>query len=322
MNKIESFDAIRGIACLIVMVAHWVATIPVIGIYASGCGKIGVWCFMLLSGFFLLYPYIDDNKKFLVKSYYYKKIVRIYPSYIIALMVAVAIGFITFENLGLHLVAVEGVGHFWYMPVIIKLYLVFPIVILIKKICKSNLSLAIVLVIITILFLIVFPFTKYVENSIALYWYLPIFVIGMLMALIYKSLIRYEIKNILFDVIAVAALIVIFLLTPFMRKLILGIEPSGWLQNKYLLIGTLWAVFLLGVLFSRYLNDFLSKSKFLKCIGKYSFELYLLHYLVLWKLGAYIQNIWIRGALMIVISGVGAVCINKLVSKIRHCIAF
>ena len=42
MLRKKYIDSIRGIACLIVLTAHIIATDTTIGIYASGCGKIGV----------------------------------------------------------------------------------------------------------------------------------------------------------------------------------------------------------------------------------------------------------------------------------------
>ena len=48
-------DSIRGLACLTVFFAHFLVSIPSIGVNGSGTGKIGVWMFFLLSGFFVVY---------------------------------------------------------------------------------------------------------------------------------------------------------------------------------------------------------------------------------------------------------------------------
>lgn len=98
----------RGIACLIVLVAHIVATSKY-GIYASGSGKIGVWCFMLLSGFFLMLPLINDDK-FNIKEFYIKKVFRIYPSYIIVLVLSVIVFYKS--DLIMHIFGLKGFGHF------------------------------------------------------------------------------------------------------------------------------------------------------------------------------------------------------------------
>lgn len=39
MKKIKYLDSIRGIACLIVIIAHWWATHPLYGVYASGWSR-------------------------------------------------------------------------------------------------------------------------------------------------------------------------------------------------------------------------------------------------------------------------------------------
>ena len=83
-KKIRYIDSLRGIACIIVLVAHVVASDSVIGRYASGCGKIGVWLFMLLSGMLLIMPYLNSDKNFGLKEwgiFYKKKIIRLLNRY-------------------------------------------------------------------------------------------------------------------------------------------------------------------------------------------------------------------------------------------------
>jgi peptidoglycan/LPS O-acetylase OafA/YrhL len=123
-------DSIRGLACLIVISAHIVAIDATYGTYANGCWKIGVWLFMVMSGFlsFMLYvtnpnmlDKLDLNN---ILGYYKKKLVRLCPAYIIALVLAFAIDFMaSWKDVVRGILAVEGAGHFWYMPVILKFYM-------------------------------------------------------------------------------------------------------------------------------------------------------------------------------------------------------
>jgi peptidoglycan/LPS O-acetylase OafA/YrhL len=87
-----------------------------------------------------------------------------------------------------------------------------------------------------------------------------------------------------------------------MRMLMFDIAPSGWLQNKYLLIGALWSIFLFGVLHSKYLERMFENCNVLKWIGNISYELYLFHYLVLFELGKFLHNTFVKGLKTILIS--------------------
>ena len=54
-QRLTYLDALRGLACLTVFSAHFLVLMPSIGVNASGTGKIGVWMFFVLSGFFVVY---------------------------------------------------------------------------------------------------------------------------------------------------------------------------------------------------------------------------------------------------------------------------
>lgn len=61
-------------------------------------------------------------------NYYLKKLLRLYPMYTAALLFALWIGVIpSFTDVIKHLFCLDGIGHFWYMPVIIKFYLSLPV---------------------------------------------------------------------------------------------------------------------------------------------------------------------------------------------------
>lgn len=44
LERVKWLHSLRGVACIIVLIAHIISTDSNIGGYASGCGKIGVWC--------------------------------------------------------------------------------------------------------------------------------------------------------------------------------------------------------------------------------------------------------------------------------------
>lgn len=318
MKKIEAFDALRGLACLIVLLAHWAATVPALHMYASGCGKIGVWCFMLLSGFFLLGPWLYSSRPFSLMQYYRRKALRIYPAYLLSLCLSWACAFLDRRELLPHILALQGKGHFWYMPVILKLYLLFPLVLLLRRLCRRETVLTALLMVLAVLSAVAFPFTQYTENSILLIWYLPVFIAGMLLALLYHRFGERVPQSGIFDAAAFFGAAGILLLTPAARAWLWNIEPSGWLQNKYLLIGGLWTLILTGALYGRWLKPRLSGCRILKCIGKYSYELYLVHYIILWELSMLVENIWLRGLLMLLLSAVLAGLLHWLSQRIQE----
>ena len=55
-KNIAWLSSLRGIGCLFVLAAHLGASSTNYGMYFNGCGKIGVWLFMIFSGFWFLYP--------------------------------------------------------------------------------------------------------------------------------------------------------------------------------------------------------------------------------------------------------------------------
>lgn len=312
-------NSLRGIACIIVVIAHIISVHPTIGIYASGCGKIGVWCFMVLSAYLLYRPYCREKRRFGIKEcsiFYIKRAVRILPVYCVVLIWTYIIGYFTeIKEFFFHLIGLHGIGHLWYMPVIMKFYLVMPVFIIIKNMMKPIWNI-VVLIVMLILGAVLNPYNEYVENSTELKWYMPVFIMGMLLAIIIGKGKKRQIANLkCYDLGVVFCIVIGGLFIPYMREKIWGMEPSGWLQNKYLLYGGLWAVIILCITFGKVIRNLLNKSKFLSYIGKISFSIYLIHYPILMELTRKHTNIWMNGLIVIVLSIVFASVINQFVEK-------
>lgn len=190
-------------------------------------------------------------------------------------------------------------GHFWFIPVILQFYLFFPILLVIYEVFNRIFNdnrwidaiFSIFLIITVALFCYFYPSVNYIENSISIVWYFPVFILGMLLAIIEKHR-NYEIP--LGDSILILAIIIMLVFTPAGRLIFFHQPPSGWLYNKYLLIGSLWGIALWGITASRdgkrySIKNVLSKSKLLGFISKISFEIYLVHYIVLFVLQKYSQ---------------------------------
>ena len=282
-DRIKWIDSLRGIACVLVMFAHLLSTHPVYGIYANGCGKIGVWLFFALAGYLLLNTAKDEDitLKWCVK-YYSKKLLKLYPVYLIGLLAAFFAGqFQSADDILWHLLLVKGTGHFWYMAVILKFYCIAPVILLLYKKIKKGVFIGILLLILAV-DLIFFPPNNYVENSIYMTWYIVVFIYGMFLYLIQQH-IEIEKKSILWDLFGICLVIGIGFLTPWVRERIWNIEPSSFLQNKYWLIGFIWCLILLCIDKSAYIKSYLDKSCVLRFLGKISYPVYIIHYvLLLW----------------------------------------
>lgn len=328
-KKMLYIESLRGISCLIVLISHIISTSQEFGKYASGCGKIGVWLFMILSGYLLIKRYIVNELKFFklieIPKYYLKKVIRLYPMYIIAIVLAVFLEIISVENIKNHILLKEAWGHFWYMPVIIKFYFVAPLFLILfsvlrkKFIDKAPIIYMLTITIIGIIFCICFPFTKYIENSISLYWYIPVFLIGMIIACIENYIPTTSSKfNKICLALLILAIAMIIIVTPLFRQILFGATPSGYLQNKYIYMSLCWGVIMYGIGNVAKLKIFFDRITILQKLGSISFEIYLIHYIILIKLGAYNISFWVKAVVTVIASIVISIVLHFIDDKINY----
>lgn len=309
--------SIRGLACLMVVIAHILANIPSIGINVSGCGKIGVWLFFILSAFLLTGQWIKIDK-FTGKSviqFYIKRFFRIFPCYIVTLIIAFGIGYIDKISIVIkHIFLLDGVGHFWIIPVEFIFYLFVPIIaFIIYKINNKKKSI-IFLIILGIISEILSPYWNCPENSINLRWYLPVFILGMITAFIYKELESREIHSIKCDIMIGVILLGMICSVPYVRKIIFNIEPDRYLQNKYLYFGLAWSMIILLIQNSKYIIKLLNGSKILYWFGNISFSLYLVHFIVLNQFN-FTNNILVNSIFVFIVSVVIAAIMNRWIEQ-------
>lgn len=286
-NDTKYLTSIRGLACLMVVIAHILANIPSIGINVSGCGKIGVWLFFVLSAFLLTGQWIKIDK-FTGKSviqFFIKRFFRIFPCYIVTLIIAFGIGYIDKISIVIkHIFLLDGVGHFWTIPVEFIFYLFVPIIaFIIYKINNKKKSI-VFLIMLGIISEILSPYWNCPENSINLRWYLPVFILGMICSV------------------------------PYVRKIIFNIEPDRYLQNKFLYFGLAWSMIILLIQNSKYIIKLLNDSKILYWFGNISFSLYLVHFIVLNQFN-FTNNILVNSIFVFIVSVVIAAIMNKWIEQ-------
>lgn len=315
-NNTNYLTSIRGLACLMVVIAHIISVIPGIGKNVSGCGKIGVWLFFILSAFLLTFQWLnkEDFKIKDVIEFYIKRIFRIFPCYIVTLIIAFLVGYITEPKTVMkHILLMEGMGHFWTIPVEFIFYILVPIIMFtIYKIRNEKKSI-LFLIILFMISAILSPYTLYEENSINIRWYLPVFLMGMILAFIYQKSEKKQKQQVIYDVIFFVMMLMMTLSIPYVRNLIFKIEPDSYLLNKYLYFGLAWSIVILAIQNSKYVIDYLNQSKILIYIEKISFSLYLIHFIVLNKIKG--NNVWINSLLIFIISMVIAIIMNQLVEQ-------
>ncbi len=159
------FDAIRALAVFSVMFAHFggpaAARLAAVGL---DCGALGVRCFYVLSGFLITTILLADTSHScrtaeIMKRFYARRILRIFPLYYGVLAVGVIIGIADVrDNLFWHASyladwAGRGMGvtsHFWSLCVEEQFYLAWPIAVvgLRRRSAVSSLAVAIAISII------------------------------------------------------------------------------------------------------------------------------------------------------------------------------
>lgn len=281
-NRLLWLDSLKGIACLIVFFAHIIARYPLTVDYSYGVGKIGVWLFVVSSGYLLLVTAPKELTWKWLGKYYINKLIKIYPGLILGALLLYKAGIIASKTeIVQTLLLMSGPAHLWYVPVILKFYLVAPLFIWVHRKVDSKLILVLGLVAIFLFFALMWPYYKHVTNSIELKWYIPVFVEGIVLYYIPKF---EKVKVIVWDIIIVIAGGVIIALTPLVRMRFLHLGPPDYLYNKYILLGALWAIIVMALVQGGYIRRFLEWCKPLQWYSVVNYSFYIVHYPIIFLL--------------------------------------
>lgn len=300
-------DGIRGLACLIVLIVHTIAiTYPQSFPYLTGCGKIGVWLFFSLSAYLLTHQFLCKGfSKEIIVDYFISRFFRIYPLLFIAVLVYYYLGTAGINNARDVLLALtfqKGFAHLWIIPVQFKFYFILPIFVWIGQVILSRFGFK-GLIIAAFLFIIIhqiyFPYWKLSDNSIETIWYLPVFIFGVLGAFITLS---FHIPQKVATYVGILALMCIFLATPFMRFLLLGMPPSHYLMNKYIYIGFAWTAFIISQINTHGSFSKILTHKWFCSIGAWSYSIYVFHYLIVNKMAQIFPQKIVTVAISIILS--------------------
>ena len=268
--QIDSLDGLRGVAVLFVLLSHLsgarLHVLPFLSF--RGLGHYGVYLFFVLSAFLLTIPLLKETTNLysgrLWLNYAIRRFFRIYPLYIIAVVVwyyrlaarydfRIPLSYF-FEKIYLHYTLQLGKSVFWTIAVEFKFYFILPLfVFLFVRVYKKNLLLSALTVGAIIMLVIFFYHPKMAKDqgdTIELIPYLPIFLPGMLAALAYTKINGIVIKNNtkkLLEVVAISAFLAVAVTLPSFIFLLTGFtDPAFALLKNYLLYGVLWSIFIIS----------------------------------------------------------------------------
>ena len=309
---ISSLDGLRGIAVLLVFIAHCkrVIDIPedtiIFGFFPalSGTflGRSGVYLFFVLSSFLLtsqlLRETFDLKNTNMWLKFALKRFLRIYPLYTVVLIVYLIRPSFKYDihDLFSHLLLQEGSNHFWTIVVEFKYYLLLPsIAYLLVFVLKRNLRHSIIFFSCFIAGVELLS-NNVSEDRLSILPHLPIFLIGSLAALINTKVPSTSKKNkVIMEIAAVISLGLIILSFPN----ILIFRLWNWLFDSdfyslsanhwiYTLQAILWSIFLVTHLHGQGFFKKILEGRVLRFIGMVSFGIYLWHIAVLGYLEAHL----------------------------------
>ncbi|QLR42155.1 acyltransferase [Enterobacter sp. RHBSTW-00994] len=287
-RHLNAADGIRGVAVLIVLSQHLSAMLfPSTAPYISGMGKYGVWLFFVLSAFLLSYKFF--YKGFSAReltSYCVGRVIRILPLFAIAVTIYCYAGYYPVEKIPSVIAFDIGFYHMWTIPVEFKFYFVLPVFAFIyfyifRKLNKSSLF------IIFCIFSIAahqffFPESKTpssVEYTSYTTWYLPCFLFGIMAATLYVNR-DFNVNEKVSDFIVTAIFIAMIIASPGVLNYLFGVPMTDYLGREFVALSLGWSVVLMLLINGRGVWGKVMRSKVLTYLGKWSFSIYLFHYII------------------------------------------
>lgn len=294
-NKLPSLNGVRGLAIILVFLDHAsgqsLNIVPGLQFAGTGLGKHGVYLFFVLSSFLitrqLLRSGVSFNKVETWLDYARKRVLRIYPLYLVVLLVYLAFPAFKYgwKDFVSHLFLVEGLNQFWAIPVEMKYYLFIPFIAVIFRVAKRSLITATIFIALLIgLNYLLIP-TGLLDYRLSIFKYLSIFLIGSWSALLNYRMEQIKIRNkvaqYLFEILAAVSFVFMILNLKF--EVFQSIQSSlldPFVSSEYfsyVMYGFVWSVFLVSHLHGCGWIKSLLSHPIIGYIGMVSFSIYLWH---------------------------------------------
>ena len=326
-DHFKALDGLRGLAILFVLFSHSSNRGLVFSEYLdfSHAGKFGVYLFFVLSAYLLdrqiAIAFITkrSSKKYW-KNYFLRRFLRIYPLFIIALLVhglLTIIGYTTvidrLVDVPKHIFLLAGEYIFWSIPVEFKYYFISPLILWVfhhyfKWDSRKVFFGLIGLTAFSIILELIFPLP-----TIATMKFFPIFLAGTFIS-VFEVIRRKDfltnVSSILIDLAGVLAFILVLLTVPFYTRSVFGTSIDFDDSVYYLPYGILWAGILLAAKYGRGVMRWFFELMLLRFIGTISFSLYLFHIPVLKLLVR--SNLGIPYGLMVYVFFISAILVAMI----------
>lgn len=319
----DALDGLRGLAVLIVIASHmaFVGLHPVPGMVLAGVGKSGVYLFFVLSAFLLTRILLRREPSGFADSrlwadYALRRVLRIWPLYLVVLLSAWGLTLGGFDNwyyqldtgaLLRHLALVEGQRVLWSIPVEFKFYLWLPLLALALAwtrwrrwpLAAEALALAALLALV----IWIWPPSEAAGNDVRLGPYLALFLCGGFAARLDQRLGERQGRHAwAWGLAGLAALLAFVLTLPEVWAALAGLEPRRNVNHRwFLFFGLVWSCLLLSILHGpRWLRAPFAWAP-MRLLGVVSFSAYLWHMPVLRGLDALGARSWPLAALAAVL---------------------
>jgi peptidoglycan/LPS O-acetylase OafA/YrhL len=286
-RKLEAADGLRGLACAIVLLAHAVTMFyPSTGIYLGGSGKIGVWLFFVLSACLLSLSLRRSDGSFRsIVAYFVGRFIRIFPLFTIAVLTYYILGTAHIEtpqDVISALSLTKGYAHLWTIPVEFTFYLVLPILLYLCVSIQKEFHFPGLLIFFALgvgLQELIYPHGSASINDVRLCFYFVTFGAGIICGIIISDY-TFSVGAIQSALIATVVGIFVVFSLPGVRYLIFATPLDFRSANWFSLFGIGWAAFVLAIIKGEgaWRRFFLSGP--LCHLGRWSFPVYLFHWLV------------------------------------------
>jgi len=299
-NHQPELDGFRGLAVIFVLLAHSShAGFDPLGIDFNHFGSVGVYLFFVLSAYLINRQMLEAlaaqraTPKFWLR-YALRRVLRIYPMYLLALIVNYALyrnGFggpiHNVDDILSHLSLTEAKGVFWTIPVEVAYYLISPLLVLaLWPLYRARPWLA-MLVLLTAALALWFLRYQHVEMPLFLR-FAPVLAFGTLLAMAQRRL-RLP------GGIGLAVFALVLTTVPSAARALFGSSMfHGYTYTAA--YGLAWALILYQALYHEIALSALGRWKPLRYLGTLSFSIYLLHLPVLSLCEALLPVPWVMPA--------------------------
>jgi peptidoglycan/LPS O-acetylase OafA/YrhL len=328
-RRFQGADGIRASACLIVLVLHSVVLLyQGLDGYLIGLPKIGVWIFFVLSAFLLTCKFESDGfTPKVLGAYTVGRVLRILPLYILFVCLyryAGTAGIDTDSDLWQAMSLQTGYSHLWTIPVEFKYYLFLPFVAFFAIWCRKRMGDTAAIIaglMLVILQQLVWPYWHTPVGTADVRWYFSCFTIGTFAAVLFPVLER-SVSGKRADMLVTILMVSIIFISPYVQFKLFGVEPNDYLVNKFVFLSfgcALLTVFLInGAGF--YGRLFMTRPFVM--IGRWSYSIYLVHWLVIVKISEFLSfsllGVLISIGLSILAGAIIHYAIEQPLEKFRH----